>query len=172
MRLWELYNLVAILVEFDMDSHLLFPPNLRRSLGLWSTSQFGSCREKLIPKVWSCLSVVCYQRYSLLLCTLYNLFIIFWYYPLFVAICEIWLLRLTYGAYLVLSLKSGITVWPSKSFESHLWWSYQWKSMWWSIYLGGGMFPLHNFSCCKFMMPWPRYRINSSWLSNRFKCTL
>ena len=30
MRLWELYNLV----EFDMDSLLLFPPNLRRSLGL------------------------------------------------------------------------------------------------------------------------------------------
>ena len=26
MRLWELYNLVAILVEFDMDSLLLFPP--------------------------------------------------------------------------------------------------------------------------------------------------
>ena len=25
MRLWELYNLVAILVEFDMDSLLLFP---------------------------------------------------------------------------------------------------------------------------------------------------
>jgi len=34
MRLWELYNLVAILVEFDMDSLLLFSPNLRRSLGL------------------------------------------------------------------------------------------------------------------------------------------
>ena len=34
MRLWDLYNLVAILVEFDMDSLLLFPPNLRRSLCL------------------------------------------------------------------------------------------------------------------------------------------
>jgi len=34
MRLWALYNLVAILVEFDMDSLLQFPPNLRRSLGL------------------------------------------------------------------------------------------------------------------------------------------
>jgi len=34
MRLWDLYNLVAILVEFDIDSLLLFPPNLRRSLGL------------------------------------------------------------------------------------------------------------------------------------------
>ena len=34
MRLWDIYNLVAILVEFDMDSLLLFPTNLRRSLGL------------------------------------------------------------------------------------------------------------------------------------------
>ena len=34
MRLWDIYNLVAILVEFDMDSLLLFPPNLRRSLSL------------------------------------------------------------------------------------------------------------------------------------------
>jgi len=34
MRLWQLYNLVAILVEFYMDSLLLFSPNLRRSLGL------------------------------------------------------------------------------------------------------------------------------------------
>jgi len=34
MRLWDLYNLIATFVEFDMDSLLLFPPNLRRSLGL------------------------------------------------------------------------------------------------------------------------------------------
>jgi len=34
MRLWELYHLVTILVEFDMDSLLLFPPHLRWSLGL------------------------------------------------------------------------------------------------------------------------------------------
>ena len=34
MRLWELYNLVAILVEFDMDSLLLFSPPFRRSLVL------------------------------------------------------------------------------------------------------------------------------------------
>jgi len=39
MRLWDLYNLVAILVDFDMDSLLLFSLNLMRSLGLWSTSQ-------------------------------------------------------------------------------------------------------------------------------------
>ena len=35
---------------------------------------------------------------------------------------------------------------------------------------GGGMFPWHNFNCCKFIMPWPRYRVNSSRLLNRFKC--
>ena len=28
----------------------------------------------------------------------------------------------------------------------------------------------HNFNCCKFIMSWPRYRMNSSWLLNRFKC--
>ena len=39
MSLWELYNLVAILVEFDMDLLLLFPPHLRRSLGLCWTNE-------------------------------------------------------------------------------------------------------------------------------------
>jgi len=34
MRLWDLYNLVAILVEFDMDSLLLFTPYIRRSVRL------------------------------------------------------------------------------------------------------------------------------------------
>ena len=34
MRLWDLYNLVAILVEFDMDSLLLFPPHFRRCFRL------------------------------------------------------------------------------------------------------------------------------------------
>jgi len=34
MSLWDLYNLVAILVVFDMDSLLLFPLNLRRNLDL------------------------------------------------------------------------------------------------------------------------------------------
>ena len=29
MTLWDLYNLVAILVEFDMDSLLLFPHKLQ-----------------------------------------------------------------------------------------------------------------------------------------------
>jgi len=60
MRLWELYNLVAILVEFDMDSFLLFPLYFRRSVRLMINQSVGSCRVELIPKVWSCLSVVCY----------------------------------------------------------------------------------------------------------------
>ena len=34
MRLWELYNLVAILVEFNMDSLLLFPHTSGGVLGL------------------------------------------------------------------------------------------------------------------------------------------
>jgi len=58
MRLWELYNLVAILVELDMDSLLLFSPHFRRCFRLVINQSVGSCREKLIPKVWSCLSVV------------------------------------------------------------------------------------------------------------------
>jgi len=60
MRLWELYNLVAILVEFDMDSLLQFLPHLRRSFGLVINESVGSCRENLIPEVWSCRSAVCY----------------------------------------------------------------------------------------------------------------
>jgi hypothetical protein len=55
MRLWELYNLVAILVEFDMDSLLLFPPHFRRCVRLVINQSVGSCRVKLIPEVWSYL---------------------------------------------------------------------------------------------------------------------
>ena len=50
MRLWELYNLVAILVEFDMDSLLLFPPP-QEEFRLVINQSVGSCREKLIPEV-------------------------------------------------------------------------------------------------------------------------
>jgi len=63
MRLWELYNLVAILVEFDMDSLLLFSPHFRRCFRLVINQTVGSCREKLIPQVWSCLSVVAIKGY-------------------------------------------------------------------------------------------------------------
>ena len=51
MRLWDLYNLVAILVEFDMDSLLLFPPHLRRWFRLVINQSVGSCRVELIPEV-------------------------------------------------------------------------------------------------------------------------
>jgi hypothetical protein len=61
-------------------------------------------------------------------------------------------------------------LWPSISLKSHLWWSCQSNFVWWSIYLGGGMFSWHNFNCCKFIMPWPRYRMNSSRFLNWFKC--
>jgi len=51
MTLWDLYNLVAILVEFDMDSLLLFHTPLRRSFGLVINQSVGSYRVKLIPEV-------------------------------------------------------------------------------------------------------------------------
>jgi len=44
MRLWDLYNLVAILVEFDMDLLLLFPLYFRRSVRLVINQLVGSCR--------------------------------------------------------------------------------------------------------------------------------
>jgi len=50
-RLWDLYNLGSILVEFDMDSLLLFPTSLRRSFWLVINQSVGSCRVKLIPEV-------------------------------------------------------------------------------------------------------------------------
>ena len=46
IRLWDLYNLVAILVEFVLDSLLLSPHSSEEVLGLWSTSQ-------LDPVEWS-----------------------------------------------------------------------------------------------------------------------
>jgi len=50
MRFWELYNLVAILLEFDMDSLLLFP-HASGDVRLVINQSVGSCREKLIPEV-------------------------------------------------------------------------------------------------------------------------
>jgi len=55
MRPWDLYNLVAILAEFVLDSLLLSPPHLRRSIGLVINQSVGSCRVKLTPDVWSYL---------------------------------------------------------------------------------------------------------------------
>jgi len=51
MKLWDLSNLFAIFVEFDMDSLLLFPPNFTRSVRLVINQSVGSCREELIPEV-------------------------------------------------------------------------------------------------------------------------
>ena len=55
MRPWDLYYLVAILVEFILHSLLLSLPHLRRSIGLVINQSVGSCRVKLIPKVCSYL---------------------------------------------------------------------------------------------------------------------
>ena len=63
MRLWKLYNLVAILVEFDMDSLLLFSPKPQEKFRLVINQSVGFCREKLIPEVWSCLSAVAIEGY-------------------------------------------------------------------------------------------------------------
>jgi len=56
MRAWDLYNLVAILAEFVLDSLLLSPPHLGRSIVLVINQSVGSCRVKLIAEVWSYLS--------------------------------------------------------------------------------------------------------------------
>ena len=78
MRLCERYNLVAILVEFDMDSLLLFPPYFRRCFRLVINQPVGSCREKLIPEVWSChFRCLILKVISFILSTVYNLCIVF-----------------------------------------------------------------------------------------------
>ena len=43
--------IVSILVEFDMDSLLLFPPYITRSVRLVINQSVGSCRVELIPEV-------------------------------------------------------------------------------------------------------------------------
>jgi hypothetical protein len=86
-----------------MCSLLLFQPHM---LGLWSTNQLSlwswSFRLK-IGVFFRCLlsKVIFFVLIRNIIST------VFWYYPLFVAICVIWLSRLTYGVYLVLSLKPG-----------------------------------------------------------------
>jgi len=71
MRLWDIYNLVAILVEFNMDSLLLFPTPLRRSFGLVINQSVGSCRVKLIPKVGVIYPLYAKKVISSILSTLY-----------------------------------------------------------------------------------------------------
>jgi len=69
----------------------------------------GSCSVELIPEVGVVYPLFVIKGYLFYIMYVIYLCIVLWYYPLFVAICEIWLLRLTYGTYLVLFLKSGIT---------------------------------------------------------------
>jgi len=112
----------VILVEYEMYLHLPLHfiwikipdgyqiASLEKSLGLCSISQLSlwiwSFRLKngvsfrcLLSKVISFILSSLYNKHCLLIL------------PLFVAICEIWLPRLTYGVYLVLFLKPGATKW-------------------------------------------------------------
>jgi len=90
---------------------LAITPTPQEEFRLVINQSVGSCRVKLIPEVgviyplFAIKGYLFYTKYVIYLC------IVFWYYPLFIAICGIWLLKLTYGAYLILSLKSGITKW-------------------------------------------------------------
>jgi len=77
MRLWDLYNLVAILVEFDMGSHLLFPAYFRRSVRLVINQSVGSCIVELIPEVGVIFRCLLPKVISNFLCTLHNLCIVF-----------------------------------------------------------------------------------------------
>ena len=103
-------------------------------LGLWSTSQSSlwiwSLRLKIgldfpLSILWG------YFPFTNTLCNKYCLLIL----PLFVAICEIWLPRLTYSVYLVLSLKPGATRcypqwWRRLVPTSSAWGMYSWGWPW------------------------------------------
>jgi len=84
--------------------------SLEKSLGLCSTSQLslwiwsfhlknGVSFRYLLSKVIYFILSSLYIKHCLLI------------FPLFVAICEVWLPGLTYGVYLVLFLKPGATKW-------------------------------------------------------------
>jgi len=76
MRLWDIYNLVAIFVEFDMDS-LAISPQPQEKFRLVINQSVGYYREKLISKVWSYLSAVAikgylfYTKYVIYLCIVF-----------------------------------------------------------------------------------------------------
>jgi len=76
MRLWDLYNLVAILMEFDIDSLLLFLPP-QEEFRLVINQSVGSCRVKLISEVGIIFRCLLPKVISHLLCTLYILCIVF-----------------------------------------------------------------------------------------------
>jgi hypothetical protein len=105
MPLLSLITPCVIFVEYDMCSLLLFQPH---QLDLWSTSQLSlwSWSFRLKIGVFYC----CRLSKVIFFVLIRNIIsIVFWYYPLFVAICVIWLSGLTYGVYLVLFLKPGAT---------------------------------------------------------------
>jgi len=76
IRLWDLYNLVAILVEFDMDSLLLFAPP-QEEFRLVINQSVGSCRVKLIPEVgviyllFAIKGYLFYAKYIMYLCIVF-----------------------------------------------------------------------------------------------------
>jgi len=74
MRLWDLYNLVAILLEFDMDSLAISP---KEKFRLVINLSVGSCRVELIPEVGVIFHCLLFKVISNLICTLYNLCIVF-----------------------------------------------------------------------------------------------
>ena len=61
---------MAIFVEFDMDSLLLFPTP-QEKFRLVVNQSVGSSGVKSAPGDQSCLSVDCFRRLSLLLSSLY-----------------------------------------------------------------------------------------------------
>jgi hypothetical protein len=77
-------------------------------IGLWSTSQLSLCSGVFTWKPELSFRCLIYKVISFIISTLYieHCLLIL---PLFVAICEIWLPRLTYGVYLILFLKPGAT---------------------------------------------------------------
>jgi hypothetical protein len=97
-----------------MCSLLLFQPH---QLGLWSTSQLSLWIWSLHLKNRVSFRCLLFKVISFVLSMLYikHCLLIL---PLFVAICVIWLSRLTYGVYLVLSLKPGATSWCTKTLGS------------------------------------------------------
>ena len=83
--------------------------SLEKSLGLCSTSQLSLWIWSFRLKNGVSFRCLLSKVISFILSSLY-ISIDYWYYPLFVAICEIWLPGLTYGVYLVLFLKPSATL--------------------------------------------------------------
>jgi hypothetical protein len=120
--LLSLMNPHVMLVEYEMYSRLFFSilwknpgwvPDCQRleQTDLWSTSQLSLWSGVFTWRPELSFRCLLSKVISFILSTLYikhyHLII-----PLFVAICEIWLPGLTYGVYLILFLKPGVTLPP------------------------------------------------------------